>query len=194
MWPSSSTRRSIKSGKKITHSYKAKLTPAERKEFRSLMWEFRRNPQELSKEEKANLEKLFRQLPQLRTLYEIRIRFQRIFDTAADRRKGHQALLCLFVTMLENFPELDRFIRTFEAWETEILNYFDAGQTSAAVEGINNKARVIVKRAYGLKSAESLWTRLILDLNRAKDVIRYTIDQVQEMVVGFRNFFAPACT
>ncbi len=194
MSPSSSTRRSIKSEKKITHSYKAKLTLAERKEFRSLMWEFRRNPQELSKEEKAKLEKLFRQLPQLRTLYEIRLRFQRIFDTAADRRKAHQALLGLFVTMLDNFPELDRFIRTFEAWETEILNYFDDRQTSGVVEGINNKARVIVKRAYGLKSEESLWTRLILDLNRAKDVVRYTIDQVQEMVVGFRNFFAPACT
>jgi transposase len=32
------------------------------------------------------------------------------------------------------------------------------------VEGINNKARVITKRSYGLKSAESLGTRLILDL------------------------------
>ena len=31
------------------------------------------------------------------------------------------------------------------------------------MEGINNKARVITKRTYGLKSAESLWTRLILD-------------------------------
>jgi hypothetical protein len=26
---------------------------------------------------------------------------------------------------------------------------------------------VITKRAYGLKSADNLWTRLILDLNRA---------------------------
>jgi transposase len=68
--------------KKITRSYKAKLSKAERKAFRSLMWEFRRNPQELSKEERAKLEGLFVTLPQLRTLYEIRVRFQQIFDTA----------------------------------------------------------------------------------------------------------------
>jgi len=35
------------------------------------------------------------------------------------------------------------------------------------IEGLNNKARVILKRSYGLKGADSLWTRLILDVNRA---------------------------
>jgi transposase len=94
--------------------------------------------------------------------------------------------------MLEHFPELDCFIRTFEAWQEEILNYFDARQTSATVEGINNKARVILKRAYGLKSADSLWTRLILDLNRAKDVVLCTIGQIRELVAAFRTAFA--CT
>jgi transposase len=180
--------------KKITRAYQAKLTKVQRKEFRSLMWECRRNPKDLSAEEKAKREGLFRELPTRRTLYEIRVRFQTIFDTAVNRRKAHRSLLELFLTMLDNFPELDSFIRTFERWQEEILNYFDARQTSAAVEGINNKARVLVKRAYGLKSADSLWTRLILDLNRAKDVVRYTIVQVQEMVAGFRVFFAPART
>ena len=52
-----------------------------------------------------------------------------------------------------------RVLPTYDQWKTEILNYFDARQTSAAVEGINNKSRVITKRTYGLKSAESLWTR-----------------------------------
>src|SRR3954449_3684520 len=41
--------------KKSTRAYKAKLSKAERKEFRSLMWEFRRDPQELSEEEKQKL-------------------------------------------------------------------------------------------------------------------------------------------
>jgi transposase len=124
----------------------------------------------------------------------MRVRFQNLFDTAADRRKAHRVLLGLFVDMLESFPELDSFIRTFERWEVEILNYFEARQTSAAVEGINNKARVILKRAYGLKSADSLWTRLVLDLNRATEAVAWTIAQVQDMVAGFRILFSPACT
>jgi transposase len=131
-------------------------------------------------------------LPRLRALYEIRVRFRKIFDTARDRRKAHRALVGLFLDMLDNFPELDAFIRTFEAWQEEILNYFDARQTSATVEGLNNKARVILKRSYGLKAADSLWTRLILDVNRGTDIILYTIGQIQELVAGFRAAFA--CT
>jgi transposase len=131
-------------------------------------------------------------LPALRTLYEFRVRFQTIFDTARDRRKAYRALIGLFLDMLDDFPELDAFILTFEAWQEEILNYFDARQTSATVEGLNNKARVILKRAYGLKGADSLWTRLILDVNRATDVVLYTIVQIKELVTDFRASFA--CT
>src|SRR6516162_3717790 len=182
--PSGSTRPWIGSGGKITRAYKKKLSKAERKAFRSLMWEFRRNPQGLSAEGKAKLGGLFSKLPRLRTLYEIRLRFQQIFDTASARRSALRSLTGLWLDILEHFPEMDRFIRTFEAWQEEILNYFEARQTSGPVEGINNKARVIVKRAYGLKSAESLWTRLVLDLNRGKDVVLRTIDQIRDLVVG----------
>ena len=157
------------------------------------MWEFRRNPRGLTEEEQAKLEELFGKLPRLRTLYAIRVRFQNIFDTAADRKKALRALLVLFLDMLQDFPEMDSFIRTFERWQDEILNYFEARQTSGPVEGINNKARVILKRAYGLKCADSLWARLVLDLNRAKEVVVWTIGQVQEMVAGFRILFSPAC-
>ena len=52
------------------------------------------------------------------------------------------------------------------------------------MEGINNKARVIVKRAYGLKSADSLWTRLILDLNRASEAVGWSIEQIRQMALG----------
>jgi hypothetical protein len=128
----------------------------------------------------------------LRKLYEIRVRFPEIFDTSPDRRQAHRALLELFLDIWEHFPELDAFICTFERWQEEILNYFEARQTSAPVEGLNNKARVILKRSYGLKSADSLWTRLILDVNRAKDVVLHTIGQIQELVVAFRGAFA--CT
>ena len=93
----------------------------------------------------------------------------------------------LMIDLHWNMPEVDgsraelnRFVGTFETWQEEILNYFEARQTSATVEGLNNKARVITKRAYGLKSADSLWTRLILDLNRAKDIVVHSI-------AGLRN-------
>lgn len=192
MSPSCSTRRSTGSGGKITRAYKRRLPKAERKAFRSLMWEFRRRPEDLTDEETAKLAGLFERLPRLRTLYDLRVRFQRVFDTTPDRAKALRALTELWLDVLEQFPDMDRFIRTFEAWQDEILNYFDQRQTSGPVEGINNKARVIVRRAYGLKAAGSLWTRLVLDLNRSKDVVRHTIEQIRGLVAGFRAAFA--CT
>ena len=79
-------------------------------------------------------------------------------------------------------------------YQTKILNYFDARQTSAAVEGINNKARVITKRTYGLKSAKSLWDRLILDLNRASQAIGYSIEHIRQMAKGLKALFDWSCT
>lgn len=140
------------------------------------------------------MEALFGALPRLRALYEVRVRFQRIFDTARDRTQALRGLTALWLDALGAFPEMDRFVRTFEAWQEEILNYFDGRQTSGPVEGINNKARVIVKRAYGLKSAASLWTRLVLDLNRAGDLVTHTIDRLRDLVVNFRAVFSASCT
>jgi transposase len=62
------------------------------------------------------------------------------------------------------------------------------------VEGINNKARVITKRTYGLKSAEGLWKRLILDLNRASEAIGWTIEQIRQRAKGLKVLFDSSCT
>ncbi len=102
------------------------------------MGEFRRNPEDLTGEERAELEGLFGKVPRLRTLYEIRVRFRAIFETAPDRRKALREFVGLWMDVLDHFPGLDGFIRTFEAWQDEILTYFEAGQTSGPVEGINN--------------------------------------------------------
>ena len=158
------------------------------------MWEFRRDPKESSPEDRVKLEALFVKLPLLRKLHQARVRFKAIFDTAPNRKVAMRKLCDLQLQILDDGLDMEDFFRTFDAWQEEILNYFDDRQTSAAVEGINNKARVITKRAYGLKSADSLWTRLILDLNRAAEAVGYTIAQIKSIVAGCRAVFGPFCT
>jgi transposase len=157
-----------------------------------LMWEFRRDAAALTGQERQRLEGLFARLPELRQLYEIKGRFKRIFDTAKGRRQAAYRLCALEVDALDAGLDLGAFFRTYERWQDGILAYFDERQTSAAVEGINNKARVIVKRSYGLKTAGSLWTRLILDLNWGKRVIGRTIEGVRSLVAGFKALFSGA--
>ena len=158
------------------------------------MWLFRRDPKDLTAADRTALEQLFRQIPSLRTPYELRVRFKTIFDTLTHRSQAKLALTRLCLDAMDAFPALEKFVCTYEKWQLLILNYFPKRPTSAAVEGINNKARVITKRAYGLKCAASLWTRLILDLNRAKDIVVHTIAGLREVVNGFRAVFSMTCS
>lgn len=63
-----------------------------------------------------------------------------------------------------------------------------------AVEGINNKARVITKRCYGVKSADTLWNRLLLDLNRASEAVGQTNTELREIISGLKAVFLTFCT
>ncbi len=79
-------------------------------------------------------------------------------------------------------------------WKTGILNYVDGHYTSAAVKGINNKARVITKRCYGVKSSGTLWNRLILDLNRASEAVGRSFAELREIATGLEAVFLAFCT
>jgi transposase len=127
-------------------------------------------------------------------LHELRVRFKAIFDTIEQRRAASLALTQWCLDATDAFPNLAKVVNTYEKWQLLILNYFPAHPTSAAVEGINNKARVITKRAYGLKSADSLWTRLILDLNWATKTIGATIAGLRQLAHGFREEFSMVCS
>jgi len=153
---------------------------------------FRRRPEDLAAAETAKPDGLLERPVRLRTLYDVRGRFQRLCDTTPGRAKALRALTERRLDVLEQFPEMDRFLRTFETWQDEVLNSFEGRQTSGPVEGINNKARVIVRRAYGLKAAGSLGARLVLDLDRGRDVVRHTIEPIRSAVAGPRAAFA--CT
>lgn len=40
----------------------------------------------------------------------------------------------------------------------------------------------------------SLWARLVLDLNRAKEAVLHTVEKIRGLVTSFRAIFSPACT
>jgi transposase len=140
------------------------------------------------------LEELFTRLPVLKDVYEVRVRFKEIFDTAPDPATAEQQLAELRVRAESLGLDFGKFWTTYDNWKTGILNYFDGRYTSAAVEGINNKARVITKRCYGVKSSDTLWNRLILDLNRASEAVGRSIGELREIVSGLRAVFLAFCT
>ncbi|MGA2032618.1 MAG: transposase [Thermoguttaceae bacterium] len=170
------------------------MSKAEQKRFRSLMWEFRRDPKDLKPAEREALERLFVELPVLKDVYDVRVRFKAIFDTAPDRTTAEKQLAELRQATEALGLDFGKFWTTYDNWKDGILNYFGERYTSAAVEGINNKARVITKRCYGVKSSDTLWNRLILDLNRAAEAAVRTIGELREIVGGLKAVFLRFCT
>lgn len=140
------------------------------------------------------MEELFAKLPMLKDVYDVRVRFKEIFDTAPDRTTAEQQLAELRARTEALGLNFSKFWTTYDNWKTGILNYFDERYTSAAVEGINNKARVITKRCYGVKSSGTLWNRLILDLNQASEAVGQSIGELRDIVASLKAVFLVFCT
>jgi len=89
----------------------------------------------------------------------------------------------------EDDTELLRFFATYDAHRDGILAYFEERKSSGVVEGLNNKARVITKRCYGLKSVKTLWNRLCLDVNLAARAVGNTLKGVKALIQRIRLRF-----
>jgi transposase len=159
----------------VTRDYKRGLSAEQRKQFRARMWEFRRRPRDLRAAPAEALEALFETVPALRVIYHLRWKLTGIFDEAADRRTAAAEIAAWCAEASASGQDWDAFVGLYERHQDGILAYFEGRQTSGPVEGLNNKARVIIKRSYGLKSCETLWTRLILDVNWVRERIGRTV-------------------
>jgi len=53
---------------------------------------------------------------------------------------------------------------------------------------------VITKRCYRVKSSDTLWNRLILDLSRASEAVGRTIAELGEITSGLKAVFLAFCT
>lgn len=165
------------------------MKAAERKKFRSRMWLYRRRPKDLSAEEQEELEQLFDAIPDLELPYCVREDVAEIFDTAKNRVEAASRLEELRAVLAKE-PELLEFFGLFDRWRDGILAYFDDRETSGPVEGLNTKARVITRRSYGLKSADSLWKRLVLDVNRVVRTARRTVSELHDLTRAIQAKFA----
>jgi len=156
------------------------------------MWLFRRRPEDLADAQRADLQALFEQVPDLELPYDFRWGLTEIFDTATSRAEAAERLE-EFRSLLDPDDEdsqvLLEFFATYDAHRDAILAYFDERKTSGPVEGLNNKARVITKRCYGVKDPQTLWNRLCLDVNLAALAVAATVRQMHHLAQQIRTVF-----
>jgi len=158
------------------------------------MWAFRSRPENLQEEQRQGLETLFAEVPALEFVYWFRWGVTEVFDQAGDEQEAAEQLAEYRQLLEEEDQELQSFFATLDAHRDGILAYFRERKSSGVVEGLNNKARVITRRCYGIKDPQTLWDRLCLDVNWASKAVGWTVRQMHELASRIRATFLAVYT
>ena len=111
--------------------------------------------------ERLTLERYLENFPELKELYQAKEAIHRLYRTRG-YDKAALALTALCDAWAHStLKEIKTLRRTLIKWRNEILNYFKNNLTNARVEGYNNVAKSVIKRAYGYRSFKNYRLRLL---------------------------------
>jgi transposase len=144
---------------------KQELPKEQQDDLKHTLWPFRKRAADLEPAERERLDRLLAHSPDLRQAYTLREQLTTIFDTARSKKDGLRRIRFWRRRVEKSGLNcFDDFLRLLESWLDLIANYFIDHQTSAFVEGLNNKLKVLKRRCYGLRNVVRLFQRLTLDL------------------------------
>jgi len=127
-------------------------------------WVLVKNQKDLNDKERAKLELIYQVSPELKTCHELKELFRLLFDTLTDREEAKKALQNWMQKVVAlNVKALKPFIVTLNNWLDQILNYFIESWTNAFAEGINNKIKLIKRRAFGYTNFDHLRLHILVE-------------------------------
>lgn len=135
-------------------------------ELKHILWPSRKRPADLDDKEQAHLERFLVHSPALQQAITLREELTTIFETARSKKDGLRRIRFWRERVVKSGLRcFDGFLKLLDTWQDLITNYFIDHQTSAFVEGLNNKLKVLKRRCYGLGNVGRLFQRLTLDLD-----------------------------
>jgi transposase len=99
-------------------------------------------------------------LPELSKMYEKKEELRDIFESKITGDEAFDKMIEWTESSHKYFP---KSCQTIKRWIDEILAYFDNRTTQGAVEGINQKIKLIKRRAYGLTNFDNFRRRVLLN-------------------------------
>lgn len=119
-----------------------------------------------SKKENAIVHELFSHSPELAEDYRLRLKLTQIFNTYISKEEAVKKFAAWMKEVRSSqLSCFNQFIKTFRKYKNDTANYFIDRNTSAFVEGINNKTKVLKRRCYGIFHVKHLFQRLHLDIS-----------------------------
>ena len=141
-----------------------KLPKDQARELKGSRWLWLTNPENLSPEQWAELERLKGKFPELARLAKHREALRRIFE---DERVTRPETA---VQKLKDWCEqgrrlglkaLEQFNRTLTNWMDKIANYFVSRSSNGRTEGFNRGLRAILWRACGMRNFDHFRSRVL---------------------------------
>lgn len=117
-----------------------------------------KNEENLTKEEKEELEKLFYLSPCLSIAYELKEELRSIYETSTSVKMGFRKLEKWLIYARFFFGQTAKTLRKYIQ---EICHYFVSRTTSGVMEGLNTKIKLIIRQSYGFNTFESLREKLL---------------------------------
>ncbi len=148
---------------------KLSLPANEYSELKDIMWTLRKQYECLTQSDRLKLELLYKHSPIMKQAHKLALSLTHIFNKNCSRKLAI-AKINRWITKVKksDVRYFDIFIDTLEKYKPSIANYFKNRKNSGFVEGLNNKIKVVKRRCYGLTKNESLFQRLVMDLQGYK--------------------------
>jgi transposase len=115
-----------------------------------------KNREDLSDEQEGILNKVLNLSSALRECYNLKEQFRKIFNQSNElseaRDKLYNWILQVIRSEMNGYYD---FVKTLLNWEENILHYFLDRISSGFVEGVNNKIKLIKRKAFGFRNFEN---------------------------------------
>ena len=140
------------------------LSDQDRRELKGSRWLWVTNPENLTLEQRQELEALKQRFPNLGRLADQREKLRAIFNdrkitSPAQGRKRLQAWM-EHVKKLD-LAALNKFCKTLSNWLDKIANYFRSRSSNGRTEGLNHGLRAILWRAFGMANFNNFRLRVL---------------------------------
>jgi transposase len=119
-----------------------------------------KNESELSERELEKLKEVQKVAPELGKMHQLKEEFRKIFEDSNNWKKG---LLSFGDWLTEAWDYFPKSSRTIRRWIGEIITYFDHRTSQGVVEGINNKIKLIKRRAFGFRNFDNFRIRCFVN-------------------------------
>jgi transposase len=127
--------------------------------FKNSKYALLKPEENLTEKQKVKLEEIKKAFPKLAEMHQQKEAFRDIFNEAKDWTDGVFKMLSWLKEAQTTFRDSTG---TIVRWFGEICNYFESRTTSGAVEGINNRLKLIKRSGYGFRNFANFRLRCLI--------------------------------